>query len=82
MQVANQLKADVINGQDVNKLYDGALNRSANFTLMQPTFNGSYLNASKMELTGLINGINLTELDTKYMKLSGNQVVTGNVLGQ
>ena len=79
VRIMKKLDVETINGQDVDQLYEKALQTSANLTLSRPFFSSISCGAkdSNVLVTGLINGINLTELDEKAMKLSGNQVVTG-----
>jgi len=70
------LKAHFINGKNISHLYQNAISNAGNFTLLQPKFFSS-LSASKLHLSGLINQINLTNLESSSMKLAGGQVVTG-----
>lgn len=71
-----KLKAHFINGKNISHLYQNAISNAGNFTLLQPKFFSS-LSASKLHLSGLINQINLTKLESSSMKLAGPQVVTG-----
>lgn len=44
--------------------------------LLQPKF-FSETTVSKLSLSGLLNRVNLTDLDRNAMKLNGDQIVTG-----
>ena len=70
------LQAHLINDQDIRHLYQHAISNTANFTLLQPKFFSS-LTVSNLSLSGLINKVNLTQMEETSMKLSGDQVVRG-----
>jgi curli biogenesis system outer membrane secretion channel CsgG len=72
------LKAHFVNGKNISHIYQNAISNAGNFTLLQPKFFSS-LSDSNLNISGLINGINLTNLENGSMKLAGAQVVTGRV---
>ena len=73
---AENVETRLINGMEVNNLYQNALSRTSNVTLLQPQFLGDVV-AQEVLLNGLVNGVDLKELNNSAMKLNGDQVVTG-----
>jgi hypothetical protein len=72
------LEARLINGQEISNLYLNALSRTSNVSLLQPRFL-SGVEANQVFLNGLVNGVDLKELNNSAMKLNGDQVVTGTL---
>ena len=70
------MEARLVNGQEISNLYLNALSRTSNVSLLQPRFL-SGVEADQVFLSGLVNGVDLKELNNSAMKLKGDQVVTG-----
>ncbi|XP_057379728.1 uncharacterized protein LOC130702079 [Daphnia carinata] len=70
------LKTQLINGRNISYLYQKAISNTTNFTFPQSKLFSS-LAVSKLQLNGLVNKVNLTNLDKNSMKLNGNHVVNG-----
>ncbi|KZS11248.1 putative Closca [Daphnia magna] len=70
------LKTHLINGRNISYLYQNAISSTTNFSFPESKLFSS-LAVSKLQLSGLVNKVNLTNLDKNSMKLSGNQVVNG-----
>lgn len=73
------LKTHLINGRNISYLYQNAISSTTNFSFPESKLFSS-LAVSKLQLSGLVNKVNLTNLDKNSMKLSGNQVVNGRFL--
>lgn len=72
------INVHLINGENVSHLYRHAITNTANVTLTQPA-SFSSLTVGNLTLVGLVNQINLTDLQDHSMKLSGDQIVTGRL---
>ena len=70
------MEARLVNGQEMSNLYLNALSRTSNVSLLQPRFL-SGVEADQVFVSGLVNGVDLKELNNSAMKLNGDQVVTG-----
>ena len=70
------MEARLVNGQEISNLYLNALSRTSNVSLLQPRFL-SGVEADQVFLSGLVNGVDLKELNNSAMKLKGDQVVAG-----